>query len=172
MTCNRAVADDWEEFTWVANADGTISLQGNNGLFVSSNNSTSAMTCDRATAQGWEDFYFGIVSTTASANTTATSALAKSFTDVTATTGVYPNPVRDEATVVYSLARESAVELAVYDVRGAKVRTLRSGVFGANRYQVRWDGRSDTGHRVPGGMYSVRLSAGNYHRTLKTAMMP
>ncbi len=91
---------------------------------------------------------------------------------VTELAGVYPNPVRDEATVVYSLARESAVELAVYDVRGAKVRTLRSGVFGTNRYQVRWDGRSDTGHRVPGGMYFVRLSAGNYHRTLKTAMMP
>jgi chitinase len=34
----------------------TIWLRGNNGLYVSSNNGTSAMTCDRASAQGWEKF--------------------------------------------------------------------------------------------------------------------
>lgn len=35
----------------------TIWLQGNNGLFVSSENGTRAMNCNRATAQGWEQFY-------------------------------------------------------------------------------------------------------------------
>jgi endoglucanase len=37
----------------------TIWLQGNNGLFVSSENGTQAMTCNRAAAQGWEQFYVG-----------------------------------------------------------------------------------------------------------------
>ena len=86
--------------------------------------------------------------------------------------GVYPNPVRSDASVVFSLAREGAVDLSVYDVRGARVRTLRSGVFGAGRYTVRWDGRDDSGRRIGGGMYFVRLSAGHYSKTLKTAIMP
>jgi glucosylceramidase len=33
-----------------------ITLQGNNGLFVSSNNGTSPMTCDRTTPSTWEQF--------------------------------------------------------------------------------------------------------------------
>jgi hypothetical protein len=37
----------------------TIWLQGNNGLFVSSENGTQAMNCNRAAAQGWEQFYVG-----------------------------------------------------------------------------------------------------------------
>ena len=56
ITCNRATAGDWEKFTWGTNADGTVTLQGNNGKFVSSENGTMPMTCTRATASGWEAF--------------------------------------------------------------------------------------------------------------------
>lgn len=56
MTCNRPAAQAWEQFSWIVNADGTISLQGSNGSYVSSENGTKAMTCNRPTAQGWEDF--------------------------------------------------------------------------------------------------------------------
>jgi glucosylceramidase len=56
ITCNRATFGAWESFTWGINADGTITLQGNNGKFVSSENGTQAMTCNRATASGWESF--------------------------------------------------------------------------------------------------------------------
>ncbi len=41
----------------VAPISKTIWLQGNNGLFVSSENGTQAMNCNRPTAQGWEQFY-------------------------------------------------------------------------------------------------------------------
>ncbi len=56
ITCNRPTFSAWESFTWGVNADGTITLQGNNGKFVSSENGTQAMTCNRATASGWESF--------------------------------------------------------------------------------------------------------------------
>lgn len=35
----------------------TIWLQGNNGLYVSSENGTQAMNCNRTTSQAWEQFY-------------------------------------------------------------------------------------------------------------------
>jgi glucosylceramidase len=56
VTCNRTSVGGWEIFTWGVNADGTISLQGNNGKFVSSENGAQAMTCNRATVSGWESF--------------------------------------------------------------------------------------------------------------------
>jgi len=56
ITCNRTSVGAWEMFTWGTNADGTITLQGNNGKFVSSENGTQAMTCNRTTASGWESF--------------------------------------------------------------------------------------------------------------------
>ncbi|WP_428328299.1 glycoside hydrolase family 30 beta sandwich domain-containing protein [Mucilaginibacter sp.] len=56
ITCNRTSYSAWEEFTWGVNADGTITLQGNNGDFISSENGTQAMTCTRTSASGWESF--------------------------------------------------------------------------------------------------------------------
>ncbi|WP_317166572.1 family 16 glycosylhydrolase [Chitinophaga fulva] len=58
ITCNRASAGDWEKFDWIANADGTFSLRGNNGLYISSENGTQPMTCNRATISGWEAFRY------------------------------------------------------------------------------------------------------------------
>ncbi|WP_295794256.1 glycoside hydrolase family 30 beta sandwich domain-containing protein [Mucilaginibacter sp.] len=56
ITCNRATHSDWEAFVWGVNADGTITLRGNNNDYVSSENGTQAMTCTRTTASGWESF--------------------------------------------------------------------------------------------------------------------
>jgi len=56
ITCNRTSYSTWEEFTWGTNADGTITLQGNNGDYISSEDGTQAMTCNRTTASGWESF--------------------------------------------------------------------------------------------------------------------
>jgi len=51
------------------------------------------------------------------------------------------------------------VDLAVYDVRGRKVRSLVSRPEAAGLREVRWDGRDDRGQRVASGVYFVRLRA-------------
>ena len=56
ITCNRTSYSAWEEFTWGVNADGTITLKGNNNDYVSSEDGTQAMTCTRTSASGWESF--------------------------------------------------------------------------------------------------------------------
>ena len=97
---------------------------------------------------------------------------AQALPKVTELAGVFPNPVRASARVDYNLSTEARVDLSVYDVRGARVRTLASGAFGPGRYSVAWDGRGDSGSRLGAGMYFVRMSAGRYVKTLKTAIMP
>lgn len=68
-----------------------------------------------------------------------------------------PNPVVDGTSIAFALPREGHVSLAVFDVAGRLVTTLDSGVLSAGPHTVRWDGRSDAGTPVPGGVYFYRL---------------
>ncbi len=61
MECNRGTASTWEQFRWIVNSNGTISLQGTNGDYVTSNNGSGGMWCNRLQAQAWEDFTVNIV---------------------------------------------------------------------------------------------------------------
>jgi hypothetical protein len=55
------------------------------------------------------------------------------FAPATAGLTAYPNPVHDRATVNFSLAEAGKYSLDLYDIRGAKVKTIYSGKAEANR---------------------------------------
>lgn len=74
----------------------------------------------------------------------------------------YPNPCRDGASVRYDLARDENVAIEVYDLRGARVRSLVRAREGAGRHAVAWDGMDAAGRRAPAGVYLVRMTAGAY----------
>ena len=69
----------------------------------------------------------------------------------------YPNPFNAETQLVYTLPMAGPVELAIYNVMGQRVRTLVQGVQAAGRYQIAWDGRSDSGSSPASGVYLSRL---------------
>ena len=71
----------------------------------------------------------------------------------------YPNPLRDETRIAYTVPETADVELVVYNVLGQRVRVLqRDQAVAAGRHVVTWDGRSDGGGRVASGVYLVRLT--------------
>jgi M6 family metalloprotease-like protein len=74
-----------------------------------------------------------------------------------------PNPSKGEAVVRYAIAASEAgaLSLSVYDVAGRHVATLFDGVRAAGEYEARWDGRDAAGTRVRGGIYFMRLEAGD-----------
>jgi len=55
MTCNRAVAQSWEQFLVVDAGGGKVSLQ-NLSKYVSSENGAQAITCNRTAIGPWEQF--------------------------------------------------------------------------------------------------------------------
>jgi len=71
-----------------------------------------------------------------------------------------PNPFSRETLVKFSLSGEAAVDLAIYDVLGRRVRALSTGRLAGGEHWATWDGRNDYGARVPGGVYFCRLSTG------------
>jgi hypothetical protein len=70
--------------------------------------------------------------------------------------------------VRYSLAASGTpVRLEIFDVAGRRVRLLERGAQAAGHYVLGWDRRNDAGARVVRGLYFVRLSAGDTHRSRK-----
>gem|GEM_PF-1768099 len=75
--------------------------------------------------------------------------------------GNCPNPFSAKTQIRFDLLRPGVVDLAVYDVRGRRVRQLLAGeVLSAGPHSVNWDGRSDSGAQLPPGVYLCRMQAG------------
>ncbi len=62
----------------------------------------------------------------------------------------------------YELSREMHVKLAVYDLRGRRVRTLVNELQPPGDYEVPWNAVDDAGHRVSTGIYLYRIEAGSF----------
>jgi len=77
-----------------------------------------------------------------------------------------PNPARGAVGFQFRLSDAGPTRLAVYDVRGRQVRGWE-GELPAGGHQLAWDLRSQTGDRLPAGVYFVRLQAGAGSQTRK-----
>jgi hypothetical protein len=70
-----------------------------------------------------------------------------------------PNPFNPRTTIRFEApgASGGAVELAVFDLLGQRVRTLVSGPLEAESYELMWDGTDEMGRDVSSGVYVARL---------------
>lgn len=73
-----------------------------------------------------------------------------------------PNPFRSDTRIHFALPTPQPVSLKVYNIAGRLVRTLVDKPLPAGRYDVLWDGRTDTGIRAAAGVYFYRVVAGSY----------
>ena len=83
----------------------------------------------------------------------------------------YPNPFNPTTTIRFSLAEESAVFLAVYDLRGRRVRNLVNEPRLPGTYTVVWDGTDDSGQIVASGVYLYSLETGNFRAVRKSLIL-
>ena len=82
-----------------------------------------------------------------------------------------PNPFVSTTLVRFRLDRPDRVTLEVYDLSGARVRTLLAGERSAGEHTARWDGRATDGRLVAAGVYLVRLRAGSREALTKVARL-
>jgi hypothetical protein len=69
-----------------------------------------------------------------------------------------PNPFRGQIALGFAVPRPTKVSVAVYDVRGARVKQVVHELLSGGRYTRVWEGRDERGNPVPSGVYFVRLS--------------
>lgn len=73
----------------------------------------------------------------------------------------YPNPFNARTELRFSLPRTAAVDLAVYDLEGRRVRTFASGeAWSAGAHALPFDGLDDAGRGMASGVYFVRFAGG------------
>ncbi|MCB5246763.1 MAG: T9SS type A sorting domain-containing protein, partial [Candidatus Cloacimonetes bacterium] len=70
----------------------------------------------------------------------------------------YPNPFNPETTIRFSLPESGEADLAVYNLKGQKVKSLVSQALPAGDHSVVWNGRDELGQPVASGIYHCRLS--------------
>jgi hypothetical protein len=83
-----------------------------------------------------------------------------------------PNPFNPMTTIHFELETPmSHARLAIFDVTGRLVRTLREGPAAAGRSSVTWDGRDDDGRSLGAGVYIARLEGDNVIRSRKLTLV-
>ncbi|MBZ0266809.1 FG-GAP-like repeat-containing protein [bacterium] len=82
-----------------------------------------------------------------------------------------PNPFGAATSIRYSVPRDMAVSLRIYNVEGRLVRTLVNGAVNAGPGTAEWDGRDTSGARLSSGVYFYRMQAGDKAATRKSLLL-
>jgi WD40 repeat protein len=84
-----------------------------------------------------------------------------------------PNPFNPVTNISFRVPDGTAgrVTLVVYDVTGARVKTLANGDLPAGRHTRTWDGTNDRGNRVGSGVYFYRLVMPGFADTKKMVLL-
>jgi len=124
-----------------------------------------------AVSNGWNMFRANIANTAFNGYQTNSIDDNVALPVVTGLLQNYPNPFNPETVLRFSMAREGLVLIDVFNIRGQKVRTLVSGVYGAGEHSVVWNGVSDTGQSVGSGVYFYRMSASGFTGVRKMLLL-
>ncbi|MBP2681212.1 MAG: Por secretion system C-terminal sorting protein, partial [Candidatus Krumholzibacteriota bacterium] len=85
----------------------------------------------------------------------------------------YPNPFNPTTRIEFDVprGRPQPVTLRVYDITGARVRTLVDEILPMGRHAREWDGRDDRGNLVGSGVYFYQLRTAGLVATRKTVLL-
>ncbi len=75
-----------------------------------------------------------------------------------ATLTVWPNPFNPSSTISFSLPRKGNMSLRLYNLKGQLVKVLYEGIREAGEHSLSFNATSDSGTRLPSGVYLLRLS--------------
>lgn len=86
-------------------------------------------------------------------------------------TAVSPNPFNPKTTLTFTAPHNARAVLEIFDVRGAKVRTLLDARVPAGPHHAEWDGRDDRGEAQASGVYFARVRVGEEQQVEKLALI-
>ncbi|MCD6181937.1 MAG: T9SS type A sorting domain-containing protein [Candidatus Cloacimonetes bacterium] len=83
----------------------------------------------------------------------------------------YPNPFNPSTTIKMELAEAGNVELAVYNSKGQKVKTLVDSPALPGTYEYLWNGKDENGSSVASGQYVVKLQQNGKETATKIMLL-
>ncbi len=75
---------------------------------------------------------------------------------------LYPNPVSSQATIEFSINKESKVSIEIFDLFGKKITTIHNGKLNPGTYQALFEPNG-----LANGIYICKVTINNYSLTKK-----
>ena len=83
----------------------------------------------------------------------------------------YPNPFIQATTIVLNLERASPTRVVIYDITGARVRTLLDEKLPEGPHMRIWNGVDDAGRAMDSGVYICRLATDHAVRASRLVLL-
>jgi hypothetical protein len=77
----------------------------------------------------------------------------------------FPNPFNSKTLFQFELSTSARVNLAIYNIRGERVKTLLDAIKQAGTYMVEWDATNQSGMPVSSGIYLYQLRTEGFSET-------
>lgn len=81
---------------------------------------------------------------------------------------LYPNPFRENSTLVLETKTVAPLQVSVYNLRGELITTLYNGKSKQGEQLLHWDGRDKSGNHTASGIYLIKIVNGKSVKMLKT----
>ena len=79
----------------------------------------------------------------------------------------YPNPFNPSTSISYDIAKTGQIHLAVYDLNGRLIKTLKNGETKRGYYSVIWEAKDENSVGVSTGIYFIKLTSISFLETQK-----
>lgn len=88
----------------------------------------------------------------------------------------YPNPFNQSTLISFNIPEGNAgnaayVKLEIYSTLGQRVVTLLNKKMSAGEYEIKWDGKSESGMYLPSGNYFILMRSANKFITKKLVLL-
>lgn len=83
----------------------------------------------------------------------------------------FPNPFNPETKISFGLPEETHVKLVIFDLIGREVKILLDQNLVAGFHSTVWDGRDNSAHPMPSGIYICKLITNNFQDWKKLTLI-
>ncbi len=83
----------------------------------------------------------------------------------------YPNPFNPTTWIAFDIPSASRTELEIFNVLGARIKTLLNEMKTPGSYSTLWDGTDENGNHVSSGLYFYRLTSSAFSQTRKAMLL-
>jgi hypothetical protein len=81
-----------------------------------------------------------------------------------------PNPFANKTTISWEMIDDRGIKLRVYDAAGCQVKSFDNLQMHYQK-QIIWDGKNDSGEKLPNGIYFLNFDAGKSSGTMKLVIL-
>ena len=83
----------------------------------------------------------------------------------------HPNPFNPSTTIEFYIQNDSIVELAIYNIKGQKIKTLADNEFAYGSHSIIWNGNDESNNPVSSGIYYYKLNVKGKTEAVKKCLL-